>query len=69
MPMMKAILSLALVFAASSALACPADSKSADAKSAVNSSATAPSAKTAPTKMNVVDKKAVKPVEAKKPTT
>jgi len=68
--MMKAALPLALVFAAGSALACPADSKSADAKAAVNSSATAAaSAKTAPSKVNVVDKKAVKPVEAKKQTT
>jgi hypothetical protein len=66
--MTKLILPLALAFAASTALACPAGMKGSDAKADMSPSLTAAlSAKTDKAAV-AADKKAVKPVDAKKPT-
>ncbi len=65
--MMKLILPLALAFAASTALACPGGMKNSDAKADMSPSVTA--ALSARSEKAATAKKAVKPAEAKKPTT
>ncbi len=65
--MTKLLLSLALTFAASAALACPGAMKNTDAKADAAQSVAALSTKS--DKATPADKKAVKPAEAKKPTT
>lgn len=65
--MTKLILPLALAFAASTALACPAGTKGSDAKADMSPSVTA--ALSAKAEKAATAKKAVKPVDAKKPTT
>jgi hypothetical protein len=66
--MMKLIVPFVLAFAAGATFACPASDKSMDAKSdqgpAITATATDPAKQT---KVDI-DKKAVKPVEVKKPT-
>jgi hypothetical protein len=65
--MTKFLLPLALTFAASAVLACPGSMKNTDAKADNGQSVAALSAKS--DKAAPADKKAVKPAEAKKPTT
>lgn len=66
--MLKAILPLAVVLAAGSAYACPDASKAMDAKADTTPSVTASVADKSKETKAVVDKKAVKPAEAKKPS-
>ena len=67
---MKALLPLALALAASTALACPGATSAKDAKADLSPSVTAAlSDKESKASKAGADKKAVKPAEARKPTT
>jgi hypothetical protein len=66
--MMKPAVPLALVFAAGAAFACPGSDKMKDAKADQSPSITAAVADQAKQSKAVVEKKEVKPAEAKKPT-
>jgi len=67
---MKAVLPLALALAASTAFACPGATSAKDAKADLSPSVTAAlSDKAGKASKAEADKKAVKPAEAKKPTT
>jgi hypothetical protein len=67
---MKAVLPLALALAAGTVFACPGANSAKDAKADLSPSVTAAlSDKAAPATKADVGKKAVKPAEAKKPST
>jgi hypothetical protein len=66
--MMKFAVPLALVFAAGATFACPGSDKMKDAKADQSPTITAAVAEQAKQSKVVVEKKAVKPAEVKKPT-